>query len=274
MKNYKNILLSVGLSCSIANASVVIKLASYGDKGNSDRQVLHIQKTLGLTPSVIQEGGIYRLYSKSFEHRNQAFSLLSRYQELFPDAYIMQSSNRYQAMDKKKLEKTHIPTEMVKLEIPKSQRSVHQSPPQNIISIDDIIIPKNTEEIMTPISKGNRRLSLNTIIKGRTFYICPNVVKSNKGKILIEVSFDSKHTVTYRTILGKIPSLRMHYIVRKKKLYLSRSYTFNPAQYHRIKDTLFDYHLMAKYSQKKSMGTMRYYTNYENAKSYLDSLRF
>jgi len=264
LKIYKNVLFTLGLGFSIAHASVVIKLGSYGNKSNSERQVLRIQEKLGLKSSVIEEAGIYRLYSLSIKNKDTALPLLEKYKQLFPDAYIMQSTQPYSAS--KAPVKIDIPIEMVKLEIIKTPKIESQKTLVQTLS--------KAPKIMTPKSQIKKHTSLNAIIKGHTFYLCPNIIKSNGGKLLIEASFDDKHTVTYRTIVGKMPSLRLNYMTHKERLYFSRSYTFNPAQYNYIKDTLFEYHLVAKHSKGKRLNAMRYYTNYENAKAYLNSLRF
>jgi len=269
VKIYKNALLALVLSLSILKASVVIKLGSYSNKENSQRQVLRIQEELGFKSSVIEEGGIYRLYSLSFDTREKALALLPTYQKLFPDAYIMQSTRPYKApnikIDKKQLDKTTIPLEMVKLEIPKTQENT----PKTIVKEN-----KDSSKIITPKSNTKQELSLASIIKGHTFYLCPNVIKSKKGIILIEASYDNEHRVTYRTLVGKMPSIRINYLIHNERLYTSRSYTFNPTEYNVIEDTLFEYYLMAKYSRYKKLGSMRYYKSYENAKAYLNSLRF
>lgn len=274
MKIYINALLALVLSLSILNASVVIKLGSYSNKENSQRQVLRIQEELGFKSSVIEEGGIYRLYSLSFDTREKALDLLPTYQKLFPDAYIMQSTRPYKApnikMDKKQLDKTTIPLEMVKLEIPKTQiNTPKENIPKTIVREN-----KDSSKIITPKSNTKQELSLASIIKGHTFYLCPNVIKSKKGIILIEAYYDNEHRVTYRTLVGKMPSIRINYLIHNERLYTSRSYTFNPTEYNVIEDTLFEYYLMAKYSRYKKLGSMRYYKSYENAKAYLNSLRF
>ncbi len=98
-------------------------------------------------------------------------------------------------------------------------------------------------------------------------------INSFLENLLIEVKFSTK-SVTYKSIIGNIPSLEMDYTIKNGRLYFLRGDRITPHQYSQIDKVLFEYTVIAKWSRGRKMNQMRYYRKQEDAKSYLDSLIF
>jgi hypothetical protein len=90
---------------------------------------------------------------------------------------------------------------------------------------------------------------------------------------LIEVAFDESGVLSYTPIIGKFPPLSMRYFIQGKRLYITRT-TPNASQFIKLEETFFEYYLLSKYSMGKKISSLRYYTNQENAKAYLNSFKF
>ena len=269
MHKIKMILILVMMFFSIGKSAVVIKLGSYSHRGNLAKQITLLRDDISSNTHIIEENDMFKGYSNEFDTREEASAQLHLYQEIFTDAYIMQSTN----IDKNSNIKSIKPIKQIKeIEEVKKEPQKKQNPLD--YRYKDRIEITPSDEVMTPVSYSNGVSSLGDIIKGNTFYICPHKINSNGDKLLIEAKFSQETQVTYKTIVGKVPSLSMAYIVHKERLYFTRSQRVNPYQYSQLDDRLFDYYVISKWSRGKKISKMRYYKKLENAKSYLDSLHF
>ncbi|MFK5975611.1 MAG: SPOR domain-containing protein [Sulfurovum sp.] len=269
---------------TIVESSVFIKLGSYSNRANLAKQISNLGYGLSDTAYILEESDMFKAYSSEFNTREEALDKLRIYQEVFPDAYIMESKNvsnlaKSNIYIKPPLYKELIErekTNIVKADIIKKhiiyEREI-ENPPKLKKNIA-LIGVEHSDEIMTPISKDEEDLSLYTVIQDNKFYICPYVIKTSAQKILIEVNFTEDSIVKYRTIIGKIPSMSIPYIIRGEKLYFTRGERVNPYQYTVLDKKLFDYYIVSQWSKGKRISRMRYYIKEENAKSYLNSLQF
>ncbi len=262
---------------TIVESSVFIKLGSYSNRDNLARQISNLEYGLQDTAYILEESDMFKAYSSEFDTKEEALENLKLYQEVFPDAYIMESKNVSNlaksniAIKSPPRYNKPIATEIAKQDTTyKVEIEAPPKPKQDIA----LLGVKHSDEIMTPISKDKEDISLYTVFQGNKFYICPYVIKTKAQKILIEVSFQDDSIVKYRTIIGKVPSMSIPYIIRGEKLYFTRGDRVNPYQYTVLDDKLFDYYIISQWSKGKRISRMRYYTKEENAKSYLKSLQF
>jgi len=247
---------------TFGNSSIVIKLGSYSNKDNIKRELLKLDKSIQNSNNIIFEDDLYRAYSKTFNSEDVAKKELPLYQKVFTDAYIMHPTTNHSTIKHivKKDKPIKEDNKIVKIEVIKNR--------------DDKMDIKHSTKILTPINNNSiDNISLTNLLVGRTLYFSPNKIKSKSQKMLIEVVFDKEGVVNYSPIIGKFPPLSMRYYIQGKKLYITRT-TPNAYQFIKLEEIFFEYYLLSKYSMGKKISSLRYYTNQENAKAYLDSFRF
>jgi len=245
------------------NSSIVIKLGSYSNKDNINRELLKLDKSIRNNNNIIFEDNLYRAYSKEFNSEKDAINKLQLYRRVFTDAYIMHpTKNHYRHKQKDIIVKVTQSKIINKTEVKKTEDIVNK---MNIKHSSKIIKPINIDD--------NNNISLTNLLVGRTLYFAPNKIKSKSQKMLIEVSFDNEGIVNYSPLIGKFPPLSMRYYIKGKRLYITRS-TPNAYQFIKLEEIFFEYYLLSKYSMGKKISTLRYYTNQDNAKAYLNSFRF
>ncbi len=230
-----------------------IKLASYSNKVNLIKQVSKLDDNLEKEIYITKNENLYKAFSISFTDKSSAIQKLQLYRNIFPDAYIT----------------TQIPKN--RIENISSFKKVELFSEQNIT---DSISIKKSHKTMVPTTESPLPLSLDTLLKGKTFYLCPDSIYSNAEKLLIEADFQENNMVIYKTVSGKIPSMEIGYIIQRNKIYFSRNGMINPSQYSKIDETLFEYYIISKWSRGKKIHRMRYYKKQADAKSYLDSFIF
>jgi len=263
LKKYHTLTLILLLNISLASA-YTIKLASYGNRENLVNQVLKLDKSLSQKTHIVREGNLYKAFSKSYSSREAAAEELYLYKTIFPDAYVSSTS-----IDLIKGEPNLIrEPKSRKYTLPKKEQ-ISKVEEQN----DTVVIEKSTE-LMIPTKSLASQESLAHKFTGHTFYICPNRIKSNKEKLLIEVSFKEHNVVTYKTLLGKIPSIEMGYIIQNSRIYFSRNGMINPSQFSQVDEIFFEYYIISKWSRGRKIHSMRFYNKRAYAQSYLNSLIF
>ena len=265
MKKVNTILVFLPLYLSLAESAVVIKLGSYSNKDNLVKRVSSLEPYgLARSTRIMKEDNMYKAYSLAFFNKKSASEKLPIYRNVFPDAYIMQSTQSYKPRIVPSNIVTEQPNETAKIIAPEEtivEKSIFE---RNIIEKND--------EVMVPIDKDNSSPSLNETLQGHTFYICPDKISSHAEKLLIRAKFEENGVLNYTTIIGNVPPLVMGYVIQNERFYLARGTSYNPAQFTQIDETFFEYYLVSKWSQGKKLNDMRYYTNQENAKAYLNSI--
>lgn len=251
MKKYYIITIIILFNISFASA-YTIKLASYGNKENLIAQVSKLDKALSQTTHIIKENNLYKAFSKSFPTRERAIEQLNLYKTVFPDAYVSSTS----------------------IDLIKDEPNLVREPISTVEEQNDTVVIEKTNELMIPTKSLASKESLAHKFTGHTFYICPNRIKSDKEKLLIEVSFKEHNVVAYKTLLGKIPSIEMGYIIQNSRIYFSRNGIVNPSQFSQVDETFFEYYIISKWSRGRKIHSMRFYKKRAYAESYLNSLIF
>ena len=263
MKKYHILTIIILFNISFLSA-YTIKLASYGNKENLIAQVSKLDKALSQTTHVIKDGNLYKAFSKSFPNREKAIEQLNLYKTVFPDAYVSSTS-----IDLIKGEPNLVrASKSRKYTLPKKEKITTVEEQNNTVVIE------KSNELMIPTKSLASQESLAHKFTGHTFYICPNRIKSDKEKLLIEVSFKEHNVVTYKTLLGKIPSIEMGYIIQNGRIYFSRNGIVNPSQFSQVDETFFEYYIISKWSRGRKIHSMRFYNKRAYAESYLNSLNF
>lgn len=246
MKKYYFLFILVTALSSVSHGNTfIIKLASFSNHENLTEKIATLAPHLQKNVHIIKDNNLSKAFVASYKTKKNAQDDLEKYQKIFSDAYITTL---------KRQNVTLIPQHTV------------PNVPQPIQKID------HTTQIINPIEpQNNNRISLKEIIEGKTLYLCPNTISSNKQKLLIRADFKN-HILTYTTLLGNVPSLQMQYIIQNERLYFGRNGQFNPSQYSKVEEQYFEYYLVSKYTKGSIIHQMRYYKNLENAKAYLKSL--
>lgn len=251
------------LNISIASA-YTIKLASYGNKENLIKQVSKLEGNLNQKIHIVKENNLYKAFSKSYPDRQSAIDQLHRYKTIFPDAYVSSSSVSLIKGEPDLIRKE----KKRKYTLPKKEHSAELKEQNETVMIE------KSNQIMIPEKSSTSQESLAHKFIGKTFYICPSTIKSNKEKLLIEVSFKEHHIVNYKTLLGKIPSIEMKYVIQNSRIYFTRNGIINPSQFSRVDETFFEYYIVSKWSRGRKIHSMRFYNKRSYAQSYLNSLIF
>lgn len=257
MKNNKILVLFVLFLSFCVGNEFVIKLASYTNKDNLVKQVSLLDSEIRDNVYILKEKNLYKLFSKPSPSKNHAMLKLPLYRKVFQDAYIMVATEQNKQTYNNKV--TPLPLE-------ESNSTFNHS-------LTNRPYIKKHNEIMIPIRTTRNIISLENILPGNTFYICPNKINTSLEKLLIEVKFNTD-SVTYTSIIGNIPSLEMNYTIKNGRLYFPKGDMITPHQYSQIDKVLFEYNIISKWSRGRKMNQMRYYRKQEDAKSYLDSLIF
>jgi hypothetical protein len=231
--------------------SFIIKLASYTHKESLMEKIKLLDSDVINNIIIIEENNLYKLFSKSSQDKEKALKLLPIYQKIFSDAYIMVNTN------------TVIQKEDINLTTSLQEESNTSQ------SKDFSIIP--TETLMNPTIEKQPKLSFQEILENKTFYLCPQTIRSKSEKILIEASFGID-TVTYKTLIGNVPSMQMRYTIQKNRLYLITNNKISISQFNTIDKKLFEYMIVSRWFKGKKIHKMRYYTKETDARSYIESI--
>lgn len=281
-----------------------IKLASYSNKERLLQQIDSLGEGIGEGVVIIKAGDIYKAYSAPLSTKEEALAVLPLYRQLFQDAYITSKPIEVTHASKTSQIKhttQHIkaPHQTTKKPTPNQdfetyQKDIQPTEKKPVMSQPNISQPyaskehSHTEEhnsttqtlkitkqegLLIPDTQQRYRKSLQTILQGRTFFICPDTITSNSQKLLMEAKFDGQ-SVTYKTIMGEIPSIKIAYAIQKERLYFLRNGRANPKHFTQVEREYFEYYVVSKWVGKKVINRMRYYKIQEAAQSYLDSLDF
>jgi len=257
MKVNKMLLLSIVIFSISEGSEFVIKLASYANKGNLVKQVALLDAAVKDDVYIIQKKNLYKLFSKPSPSRSHAMMKLPLFRKIFQDAYITAVTYKNRQSE---ATSTYVNT------VKESNTSLESTS-------DNAPYIKKYDGLLTPVMQNGHKESLVHMLSGKTFYLCPHTINSNKEKFLIEAVFD-KDSMSYNTLVGNIPSVKMHYAIKNEKLYFVLNNMINPSQYSKLEKVFFEYYVISKWSRGRKMDQMRYYGKKEDAKSYLDSLIF
>ena len=238
------------------SSKYMIKLASYYNETNLKKQIAHLEPSLQQDLILVKENNLTRLFTKPFESKDRVSDLLPLYRKVFADAYIMA------------------------YRVPKGvqKRATDPQPPQK----PNVQQTKNNQTFykITPLSKivQPRQVLPNsnkfdTLLQNKTYYLCPDTIKSQEEKIMMEAKFE-KNRVRFTTLIGKTPSFQNYYYIHRNRIYFSRTNHPNPTRYTTIDAIYFDYMVLTRWLNGKVLHRMRYYHKKEDALSYLDSVPF
>jgi len=236
----------------------VIKLASYSNKESLLEKITLLDKSVKENITMIEENTLYKLFSRSTQNKEKVLKLLPIYKKVFKDAYIM--VNTY--------------TQIPHIQIPQSTDiniSLALKDDANHSATSATLNISPAPILMSPTVEKIPQLSFQEIIENKTFYLCPQIIQSKSEKILIEATF-SNHSVQYKTLLGKVPSMQMEYIVQKNRLYLITNHKVSISQFHTIDKIFFEYMIVGRWFKGKKIHQMRYYKKEADARSYIDSI--
>lgn len=246
MKKYYFIILSLSLLPVLCySQTFIIKLASFSNGGNLKDKIQELNPSLQENIHIIHDNNLSKAFVSPYPTKMMAQNDLIKYQKVFLDAYITTHARQ----------KLPLKDNITPHPLPKAVKKV-----------------KKLLHITTPIVLNTQLLSLEEILEDQILYLCPNTISSSKQKLLIQATFED-NKLTYTTLLGKVPSLEMDYILQNERLYSGRNGQINPMQYSKVKEQYFEYYLFIKYSRGKILHKMRYYKNLEDAHSYLRSIR-
>lgn len=228
----------------------IIKLGSYSNKENLTHKVTLLDSASKKDMILIKEDELYKLFSHNFKTKDEALHKLSKYKKIFTDAYIM--VNPYNHEQNNSINLT----------------SALASSPTN--TKDDTSIPPS-HNILSPIKETVLPMSMYDLINNQTFYLCPEKITTSSEKILIEADF-LDNNVSYTTIIGKVPNLKMRYIIKNNRLYILHNNKVSISQYSTIDKIFFEYMVLSRWMKGKKIHQMRYYKKEEDAKSYISSI--
>jgi len=229
----------------------IIKLASYTNQKNLTQQVHLLDSTIQNNIILIEEDNLYKLFSKNIETKEEALALLPRYKKIFPDAYIM--VDRYSKKEKKSINLT--------LALQQESNNT-QNDYTNIHPI---------KKILQPNKEISPQISFQALLQNKTFYLCPQKITAPTEKILIQAHFTDS-TVSYTTLIGKMPYLEMRYMIKNNRLYMINNNRVSISQFSTIDKILFEYMVVSRWMKGKKIHQMRYYNKEEDARSYINSI--
>ena len=240
------------LTVIVYGDNFIIKLASYTNKESLIEKSLLLDTSIKGNILIIEENKLFKLFSKNFENREKALVLLPIYQKVFSGAYIMVNTNNY-----------GLKKEDINIAISLKEES------NTSIETNLSILPIHT--LMHPTIEKIPSLSFQEVLQNKTFYLCPQTIQSKSEKILIEASFGTD-AVTYKTLIGNVPSMQMRYTVQKNRLYLITNNKISISQFNTIDKKLFEYMIVSRWFKGKKIHKMRYYTKEADARSYIESI--
>jgi len=246
------------LISSIHGNGFVIKLASYSNKESLLDKIQLLDTSVKENITIIEEDTLYKLFSNSSQSKEKVLKLLPIYQKVFADAYIM--VNSYKQIPQNKIPQS----EDINISLSLKEES-NNSTSSTTLDISPTAI------LMSPTIEETPQLSFQEIIENKTFYLCPQIIQSKSEKILIEATF-SNHSVQYKTLIGKVPSMHMDYIVQKNRLYLITNHKISISQFHTIDQIFFEYMIVGRWFRGKKIHQMRYYKKEADARSYINSI--
>ncbi|GEM_PF-4127727 len=287
--------------------SFSIKLASYSNKTRLLQEIEALSEGIGEGVIIQKEGSLYKAYSPPFKTKQEALAVLPLYRQLFGDAYITThpihhtthtppptahlveentttnpAFESYQA----DIQPSTLPPSSLVITKPEENRTTPTLPQeQNSTQTPLPTVEKTVEEnrttplekitkhtgILIPTTTPTYQKSLSEVLHNRTFFLVPDTITSNSQKLLIEAKFDGSH-VTYKSLQGAIPSLKMGYSVQQEKLYFLHNGRVNPQHFSRIEREYFEYYVISKWIANRRISQTRYYKIREAAQSYLDSI--
>jgi len=236
------------------NSKYMIKLASYHNETNLKKQIARLEPSLQQHLILVKEENLTKLFTEPFKSKDEASYLLPLYRKVFADAYIM--AYRVPKGIQKSATDPQQPSQ------PYTQGTENKQTSDRVTSLSKIVRPR---QILPDSTK------FDALLQNRTYYLCPDTIKSQEEKIMMEAKFE-KNRVRFTTLVGKTPSFQNYYYIYKNRIYFSRTNHPNPTKYTTIDAIYFDYMVLARWLNGKVLHRMRYYYNREDARSYLDSI--
>ena len=248
-----SLLVVLSLATHTYGTNYIIKLASYTNKDRLLTKIdlldIHIKENI----TVLEENNLFKLFSKYSLSKEESLKLLPSYQKIFTDAYIMVDTYNH-------------PIQPLDINLSLSLQKESNNSIQTRLSIEP------TNGLMYPTIDNKPRLSLQEILENKTYYLSPQSIQSKSEKILIKATF-TKNFVTYKTLIGAVPSMQKHFTIQKNRLYLINNNKISISQFSTIDKILFEYIIVSRWFKGKKIHQMRYYKNEEDARSYVQSIK-